>query len=272
LTPSSKSLLELAGLTAGVPPWLNPYRDEIRRLSACAVNTESLSQALNRALAEQAPVSLSAGPLTFVPQLDLPEGEAYEAFIARTACVPTRDNLHDLFNGLVWLKFPQLKRRLNELQAQQLQLDGVMSTRGPVRDALTLFDENAAVLQAPAVITEALRARDWHALFVTHRAAWADASLTLFGHALLEKLTQPRKPMTAHVWVIPQHVDLQAHLSERLTPELLASKPHLPLPVLGVPGWWAANEEPGFYDDVQVFRPLTKTPPNATQTQGIIER
>ena len=253
---SGKSLLELAGLTKEAPPWLSPYDAAIHRLSARAINTESLSQTLNRALLEQAPVSLMAGPLSFVPQRDLPEGEAYEAFIARTACVPTRDKLHDLFNGLVWLRFPLLKRRLNELQAQQLQQDGVMSTRGPVRDALTLFDENAAVLQAPAVITDALRARDWQALFLTHRAAWADASLTLFGHALMEKLTQPRKAMTAHVWVIVQHVDLQTRLIELLTPELLASKPHLPLPVLGVPGWWAANQEASYYQDIQVFRAL----------------
>jgi hypothetical protein len=24
--------------------------------------------------------------------------------------------------------------------------------------------------------------------------------------------------------------------------------------VLGVPGWWPGNEEPGFYDDAAVFR------------------
>ncbi len=253
---SAAALLEAAGLAGPPPPWLSPYRDAIERLTACPNSTTSIATSLNGALAEQAPVSLNAGRLSFVPQLDLPKGEAYEAFIARTACVPTRDNLHDLFNGLVWLKFPQLKRRLNELQAQQLDQDGVQSTRGRVRDALTLFDENAAVLQAPAVITEALRVRDWQALFVTHRAAWADASLTLFGHALMDKLTQPRKAMTAHVWVIPERVDLQTHLIEVLTPELLASKPHFALPVLGVPGWWDANEVPGFYADIQVFRPL----------------
>ena len=253
---SGAALLEAAGLTGPLPPWLSPYRNNVERLRVCANGATSIANSLNLAVAEQAPVNLSAGALRFVPQLDLPNGEAYEAFIARTACVPTRDNLHDLFNGLVWLKFPQLKRRLNELQAQQLQQDGVMATRGPVRDALTLFDENAAVLQAPEVITDALRVRDWQALFITHRAAWADATLTLFGHALMEKLTQPRKAMTAHVWVIPECVDLQTYLTEVLTPELLASKPHFPLPVLGVPGWWAANEAPDYYEDIRVFRPL----------------
>ncbi len=264
MTASAVSLLESAGLSAELPAWLRPYREPIDLLKAGARGEKSVADGLNAVSPRQASVVLSSGQLRFVPQLDLPDGEAYEAFIARTACVPTRDNLHDLFNGLVWWKFPRLKRRLNELQAQQLQQDGVMPTRGPVRDALTLFDENAAVLQAPAVISDALRARDWRALFVTHRAVWAEASLTLFGHALLEKLTQPRKAMTAHVWVVPQHVDLQAHLVDVLTPQLLASKPHLPLPVLGVPGWWAANEAAGFYQDTQVFRPL----PQVQKIQG----
>jgi predicted polyphosphate/ATP-dependent NAD kinase len=35
--------------------------------------------------------------------------------------------------------------------------------------------------------------------------------------------------------------------------DVLAAAPDVP--VLGVPGWWAANEAPAFYDDVQVFRP-----------------
>ena len=47
-------------------------------------------------------------PVRFVPHESRPRGEAYEAFIARTGCVPTRDNLHDLFNALVWLTFPLL--------------------------------------------------------------------------------------------------------------------------------------------------------------------
>jgi len=39
----------------------------------------------------------------------------------------------------------------------------------------------------------------------------------------------------------------------------LAGKPFTPLPVLGVPGWWAGNENFSFYDDSLVFRPR-KTP------------
>ncbi|MFS2054393.1 DUF3025 domain-containing protein, partial [Variovorax sp. CT11-76] len=44
-------------------------------------------------------------------------------------------------------------------------------------------------------------------------------------------------------------------LARRLDPAWLAAKPFVPLPVLGVPGWWAGNEAPDFYADAQVFRP-----------------
>ena len=31
----------------------------------------------------------------------------------------------------------------------------------------------------------------------------------------------------------------------------------VPLPVLGIPGWWPANEDPDFYVDNRVFRPAS---------------
>ena len=197
---------------------------------------------------------LPAGPLRFVPQAELPPGEAYEAFIHRTACVPTRNNLHDLFNGLVWLARPALKARLNALQAAEIQRVGVNAQRGRLRDALTLFDENGAVLDGPtdllAALAADLRARNWAALFITHRARWAHVRLTLIGHALQEQMASaPRKPLTAHLLV----GDPLA-----LSGDDWASKPFLPLPVLGVPGWWPANEAPDFYADAAVFRPLRR--------------
>lgn len=59
--------------------------------------------------------------------------------------------------------------------------------------------------------------------------------LELVGHALLKKLLQPRKPICAHV--------------------LLAAQSFYPLPVLGLPGWWPANEASDFYAAPAVFCP-----------------
>jgi hypothetical protein len=234
-------------------PWLAPYRERGEQVCSRLEQGAAVAEALNAQPLERWP-ALSAGPLRFVAQHGLPKGVAYEAFIARSACVPTRDNLHDLFNGLVWLAFPRLKRRLNELQAEQIANAGIAETRGAVRDALTLFDENAALWQAPPALAAALRQRDWRALFVTQRALWREARTTLFGHALLEKLCAPRKAITAHAWSVPPDADCEAHLAASLTPPRLAAKEHMPLPILGVPGWWPDNETPAFYEDERVFR------------------
>jgi hypothetical protein len=128
-----------------------------------------------------------------------------------------------------------------------------------VRDALTVFDENAAFLQAPPAVWQALRERAWTRLFVDLRAEWTNARLVLFGHALMEKLVSPYKSITAHVYLANPPMDslasLDAWVANDLAPEKLAAKPFTPLPVLGVPGWWAANDAPCFYTDPKVFRP-----------------
>lgn len=236
-------------------PWLAPHRAIGEQIGHRIESGASVVDALNQVLAGRSSGALST-PRRFVEQQALPPGEPYESFIARTGLVPTRDNAHDLFNGLAWLVQPVLKARLNALQVEQLDSAGVGAVRGAVRDALTLFDENAGWLQAPPGLIDALRRRDWSTLFVTQRALWRDARLVLFGHALLEKLMQPRKAITAHVWVVPSEVaDPAGWLAAQLRAETLTTRPWLPLPVLGVPGWWNFNEHRGFYDDASVFRP-----------------
>ena len=230
-------------------PWLAPLRPALDRALRCwqwaDPQASPVALSLNQAIAGGP--SASAWVPRFVPQTALPAGEAYEAFIHRTGQVPTRDNLHDFFNGLVWLQQPALKRRLNALQAAEIGRAGIGMVRGPLRDALTLFDENGAVLDAPEVLLAALRQRDWSALFITHRQRWAEARLTVVGHALLEKLsTAPRKPLTAHVVLTDPHTLDAAGWS---------AKPFWPMPVLGVPGWWPDNSGAGFYSDATVFRP-----------------
>jgi len=236
-------------------PWLAPWRAVGQPISQ-QLQDRGGDGTVCRALQASAPIGAA---VQFVPQTDLPEGMAYEQYIWDTRRVPTRDNLHDFFNGLVWLHLPDAKRRLNQLQAQAIAADGVQTVRGPLRDALTVFDENGALLQAPDALWDALRARDWERLFVHLRPLWRQARLLLFGHALMEKLVLPRKAMVAHVYQAPLAIDsiacLDAWLAREVQPLPWAAKPFTPLPVLGVPGWWPANEAPGFYADARVFRP-----------------
>ncbi len=223
---------------------------------------------VTQALASGLPLHLALGTVhsdgvRFVPQQQLPEGEAYERFIFNTGQCPTRDNLHDFFNGLCWITFSQTKKKLNQLQAAEIAKVGVQPLRGPVRDALTVFDENAAFLIAPQPLWDALLARDWEMLFITLRPLWREAQLVLFGHALLEKLVYPRKAITAHVYLAQSAIksiatsdQLDEWIAAGLSAEKLAAKPFTPLPVLGVPGWWPENENFSFYKDSVVFRPI----------------
>lgn len=234
-------------------PWFAPFADDGQAVRAACERGLDLPQALS--------LRMGGGGPRFVAQAELPEGVAYETHIFDRSSVPTREGLHDFFNGLVWMRFPHTKRLLNRLQAAEISAAGVGQVRGPVRDAITLFDENAVLLQAPDDLWEALLARDWKRLFVGLRPLWTQARLVLFGHALTEKLVSPYKSITGHVYrepvPLPLGEDMAAWddwLSARLTAAELATKPFTPMPVLGVPGWWPDNEDPQFYEDPLVFR------------------
>lgn len=236
-------------------PWLADWRELGEPIAQQILRGQAQPEALN---------ATGLAPVRFVAQAQLPEGCAYEQHIFATGCVPTRDGLHDFFNALVWMRFPQTKRTLNRLQAEQMAHHGVGGRRGPVRDAITLLDENGALLHAPDALWEALVRKDWAAVFGDLRPLWQQTRLVVLGHALLEQLVFPRKPHTAHVLraqaATKSIADWDAWLARALDVETLASKPFAHLPVLGVPGWCSANAEPAFYADAQVFRPARPNP------------
>ena len=263
-------------------------------------STSIIAELLNTAMTEHAEDLQKSFPQTkptqnnqahslmFVSQDALPEGEGYEHFIATTGNIPTRDNLHDLFNGSIWLTFPTTKALLNhhhmiEISKQttkQINGQGIDESRGRVRDTITVFDENgAALVTADTSIGEALIDFDWQASLVTPRNSWdhpcnsrdnAQAAVYIFGHALLEQLIQPRKPLCAHSVVInvtpafftlpmPErmaYIDgkLAEHMHQLLSQAEVTPRQLSPLPILGVPHFWHENANPKFYDDSHVFR------------------
>ncbi|WP_376709076.1 DUF3025 domain-containing protein [Comamonas sp.] len=257
-------------------PWLAPLRVLGRSAHAHVLRGATVAQALQQVACEH---ELLPG-WQFVDQQQLPAGLAYEAFIHARCCIPTRDNLHDFFNGLIWLHWPLLKQQLNRLQAAEITRQGVGAQRGRLRDAITVLDENGGLLLAPEALCDALRQRRWQDLFVTHRALWAQARLLPIGHALLEKLVQPRKPITAHVICVPVQEGWQAMVAAEADAWLsaqiasgtcnLADKPYLPIPILGIPGWCHENQNFSFYDDSLVFRAPRTT--QATQQRVRPER
>jgi hypothetical protein len=258
-----------------LPPidWAQPWYDTVRpAFERAAPPPDGFIDAFNVAARALDLRNGGGMPLSFVPQAALPEGTAYEEFIGATGQVPTRDNLHDFFNALVWQTFPVIKRALNALQAAQIAQAGVGKSRGPARDAATIFDENAALLvvrdnEAGRTLVDDLRAHRWlEALYDKRDLFGKDVEVWLFGHALMEKLVAPRKAITAHTRVVFAGDDyfalaanarcawLDREVAASLANEELTPGGFTPLQVLGIPGWWP-GQDPDFYLDTTVFRP-----------------
>lgn len=251
--------MEVEGLSS--IDWSAPWFEAISGLGRAIASARDWRGALDRAARARKVRNHRGQQIRFV-EPDAAAGESYETFIARTGEVPTRATLHDLFNALVWLRFPATKARLNQLQAAAIARDGIGATRGRLRDALTLIDESGVLLvtQHPTIVS-LLRDHQWDALFVGQRASWAaEVKVVAFGHALLQKLVHPYKAITAHALhlslgraafldAVDQHA--AAALDDYPSPSNL-----LPLPVLGIPGWCGQNSDPIFYSDPAVFRPV----------------
>jgi len=187
--------------------------------------------------------------------------------------VQTRsNNLHDLFNSLVWMTFPKTKAILNARHYDAM-LKGRASgntSRGSVRDVNTLFDESGViVVYSDKELAYQLRGFKWKELF-WHRREQASAGLKfyIFGHALYEKALQPYVGMTGQGLLLATKpvffdwpLDIQlAHLDGILAEDLVAqnnfrsTRDLAPVPLLGIPGWDANNEFEAFYDNTQYFR------------------
>ena len=264
-------------------PWLGEragWRDEL-----IAVSGPARLERMN-ALARQADLrTLSGQLLCFVPQDALPAGQSYEVHVHQTGEVPTRTDgeagLHDLYNALMWLVWPRSKAQVNALHACQGACETHATGRGTLRDTLTLLDESGLIWACGEDdLNQALRDFQWARLFQTHRTRVRDrVTARVFGHALLHKLERPYKAITAHAWVLhttasdPATLDALLAQALRALPTLgdptvpAASSPaqsgvkqrpagaFCPLPVLGLPGWCAANESADFYRDEKIFRP-----------------
>lgn len=178
---------------------------------------------------------------------------------------------HDFFGALAWLAYPKAKAALNDAHHARLReraSAGAAGTRrGAARDALTLFDENGAiVVSSDVTLLEDLREFRWKRLFLERRAAVCAAMrVYVFGHALLEKSLRPYVGMTAHAilcevsdqhFAQPRGRELEAvdALAAGAVRSLTTPRSLAPLPVLGVPGWWPDNEDPAFYDNAAYFR------------------
>ncbi len=205
----------------------------------------------------------------------------YEAKIFLMGEVETRETeKHDLFNAWVWLTFPKAKAVINLRHYEALTQRNVTRQRSSIEDALTLLDENGViVLCSDPGLAELLGNFEWKTLFWRRRTAVTSSiRVFLFGHGLLEKALQPYVGMSAHSLIFgvePSFFELplkdQLNMADGLLAAYLIEKQNefnssdlSPLPVLGVPGFFADNNQEIFYDNSQYFRAKIRRSPRAS--------
>lgn len=215
--------------------------------------------------------------LRFVPHpgkpRDFESGFEQRAWLAGEVQMRPHD-WHDLFNALVWISYPTTKAAINARHFELLTGE-VRGNRPPQRDALTLFDEDGVVVfSSEPDLLDLVRGFRWKTLFWERREqVRSSMRFFIFGHALYQKALAPFVGLTgkavllgvpADVLELPLQGQLEeadrrlgAHVWDRT--HLCRGRELAPLPVLGVPGWWPANEEEGFYDNSAYFRPGRQT-------------
>lgn len=249
--------------------WQAPWYQALATLTAATTENASVADSLNAQLPDGL-TNAFAKPLKFVSQDSLPEGMAYESFIAQTGNIPTRDNFHDLLGGLIWLNFPKMKAVFNQLHEQDIAQYGIQAARSRLRNVLTLFDENGGVVVSEQLpVLQALQSFDWHTALWRYRDQWQHSTQFFpIGHALLEKMIEPRLGICAHCLLVQadrgffeldkfsQRAQLDNWLSAFFLQHAanLHSKGFQPLPVLGIPEF-VAEQDASFYQNTQVFRP-----------------
>lgn len=265
--------------------WLqNPIFADISLLFEMAQQTDFPSpQTLSRWLPTGTAVS-------FVDTILLEQdGRYYEEFIYQRREIPTRlNNWHDFFGALIWCLFPKTKNLLNQLHIAEIAMHG-QKIRSKLRNKLTLLDECGVLVlyQKEALpVVEALRQHQWQQAFVDNRYLWQGAmplqhqpqpqeqqppqlQAMIFGHANYEMATRPFIGLTGKMlalevkpeffgWPLRQRIDfIDTELSIQIANNDILLQHHqlTPLPLLGVPGWYAANRAADFYQDVSYFRP-----------------
>ncbi len=205
-------------------------------------------------------------PLVFERQTaDLvADGMHYEQRIYQRGQIATRENnWHDLFNAMMWLKYPRIKSALNARQWADVHQHG-LKTRTPGQCAMTLFDEAGAFVAMPDELLECWKLHDWHGLFIEHADAWrlGQARVAVFGHALLDHALVTETLLVAKCIVLGEVADLSSGFDvladEIQSGKILRANNELrTLPLCGISGWHSATDSAEFVKTAACFSPLS---------------
>ena len=179
---------------------------------------------------------------------------------------------------LCWQAFPKSRKKINALQIEALEFQPD-SERGVVRsahlDVLTHLDEcGVAVVSSSKAVLDGIRNFSWQEVFIKDRDVFATSvDVVIFGHGLYVQCLEPFIGMTGRCLLLECDVEhfgqssrqrleetdqlVAQHIGSIRTPQDLS-----PLPLLGIHGWHADNEDRRFYENQSYFRPGRQKKPS----------
>ncbi len=192
----------------------------------------------------------------------LADGLHYEQRIAQGRIATRAENWHDLFNALVWARYPAVKQALNARQCRDLDREG-SGGRTRAQAALTQFDETGVIVRVwDAAMLRAWDRHAWGELFLQGAEHWRSGAIAVaavFGHALMEQALLPSRLLVGKCLVVRGDDDAQAveQVARAIALGAMLNDPLelRPLPLMGIPGWHSDQDE-AFYRNAGYFRPV----------------
>jgi len=180
-------------------------------------------------------------------------------------------NWHDFFNAMVWLRFPEAKKTLNQLHYFKARERTKGSNRTKLENKITQFDECGAILISKnRHLLRLAKEHQWQSLFIDHAMHFKnDFRCIIFGHAIYEKALRPYIGLTCHCLMINDESMLEEVKSDhyRTLDRYLAKLwqkqkvqeniEFQPFPLLGIPGYWP-EQDVEFYQNEHYFRPASQ--------------
>lgn len=212
-----------------------------------------------------APQNRQGSLFRFVAQESIDDGQHYEQRIYHHAVVATRsENWHDLFNAMIWMRYPQIKMALNARQVEDMVAFGTKQ-RTRSQCAMTHFDEAGAIIRCsdPEMLA-AWNEHDWEAFFSAWPRVMAESGIQvwLFGHSIYEHALNPEIALVAKALVIDSTESLSnefidQYLAKQINNQHCLMDPQelRPIPLSGIPYWHKLFGQVDFFQRVPCFQP-----------------
>lgn len=211
------------------------------------------------------PKNTQGSNIQFIAQEALTDSQHYEQRIFNHGIVATRsNNWHDLFNAMIWMRYPKMKLALNARQVEDLNATG-SKQRTRSQCAMTHFDEAGAVIRlSDAIMLSAWNEHDWLTFF-SHWPRVMQAGrlqLWLFGHSIYEHALNPAIALVAKALVLQATQALNDSFIDEFLADRISHKHCLmdpqelrPIPLSGIPYWHQLYGQKDFFQCVPCFQP-----------------